>query len=159
MKKVYVDMDDVLGDFTNHFKSTIDSAGISSRKSFDDYEKNILDHGNWWSTMPPRKDAKTLMDYLQRNHYDLHILSAAPIWDKEAKGQKINWINKYFPFIPNTKIFVVKRVEKKDYAAEGSILIDDYAKNIKEWESAGGIGILHTNTSNTIKELSKIGLR
>lgn len=159
MKKVYVDVDDVLGDFTKHFRTTIDSNGIS-RKSFDDYENNIKDHdGGWWITMPPRKDAGELMSYLHKNKFDLNILSASPVWDPDAKRQKIEWINKYFPFVHKEKIFIVRRSEKKDFATTGAILIDDYDKNIREWVAEGGIGILHTNTTNTIRELSKIGLR
>ena len=42
------------------------------------------------------------------------------------------------------RINLVKRQDKKKYAViDGvqNVLIDDYLKNIKEWESAGGIGI------------------
>ena len=38
-----------------------------------------------------------------------------------------------------------------------NILIDDYMKNIREWEAAGGIGILHTDASSTINDLKKVG--
>ena len=38
-------------------------------------------------------------------------------------------------------------------------LIDDYMKNIKEWEAKGGIGIHHTNVSKTIAELKKLGFK
>jgi hypothetical protein len=39
-----------------------------------------------------------------------------------------------------------------------NILIDDFGYNIKKWQSAGGIGIQHTNGSvgNTINQLKKI---
>ncbi|MFW6047538.1 MAG: hypothetical protein ACOCP4_07135 [Candidatus Woesearchaeota archaeon] len=39
------------------------------------------------------------------------------------------------------------------FANENSILIDDMEKNIKEWVSGGGIGILHRSYRKTIKEL------
>jgi hypothetical protein len=38
-------------------------------------------------------------------------------------------------------------------------LIDDYLKNIKEWEAAGGIGIHHTSPNNTISQLKRNGFR
>ena len=41
---------------------------------------------------------------------------------------------------------------------ENAILIDDFASNIKRWEAAGGIGILHKNANDTIQQLKKLGL-
>ena len=37
--------------------------------------------------------------------------------------------------------------------------LDDYEKNIKEWEQAGGIGVIYTNAPNTIRELKKLGFK
>ena len=39
---------------------------------------------------------------------------------------------------------------------KNSILIDDREKNIREWEKAGGIGILHTSTKDTLRKLKRI---
>jgi len=36
-------------------------------------------------------------------------------------------------------------------------LIDDHAGNIREFEAAGGIGVLHTDAYSTINQLKKIG--
>jgi hypothetical protein len=44
---------------------------------------------------------------------------------------------------------------KQKYAAPNHILIDDRKDNIEDWESKGGIGILHTSTENTIACLKK----
>ena len=38
-----------------------------------------------------------------------------------------------------------------------AILIDDYEKNTREFTAKGGIGIYHTSTSNTIRQLKKLG--
>jgi hypothetical protein len=38
-----------------------------------------------------------------------------------------------------------------------AILIDDFPKNVQQFKTAGGIGILHTTTSNTISQLKRIG--
>ena len=57
------------------------------------------------------------------------------------------------------RINLVRRKDKKLFAKKGqpAILIDDYEKNIREFEKSGGVGIHHTNTSKTISELKKLG--
>jgi hypothetical protein len=58
---------------------------------------------------------------------------------------------------------LVKREAKKAFAktkdGRPNVLIDDYIKNIKEWESAGGMGIRHTNVSKTLAELKELGFK
>ena len=59
-------------------------------------------------------------------------------------------------------INLVLRSQKQKYATTGgkaNVLIDDYIKNIKEWESKGGIGIHHTSVPKTIGELKKLGYK
>jgi hypothetical protein len=54
----------------------------------------------------------------------------------------------------------VRRREKQNFAknqGRPAILIDDYPKNVQQFKSAGGIGIVHTSTSNTISQLKRIG--
>jgi hypothetical protein len=61
-----------------------------------------------------------------------------------------------------SKVNLVKRKEKQNFAKVGglpTILIDDYAKNISQFKARGGIGILHTSTSNTISQLKKLGFK
>ena len=40
-----------------------------------------------------------------------------------------------------------------------NILIDDYVKNIKEWEAKGGIGVHHTDVSKTVGKLKRLGFK
>jgi hypothetical protein len=47
---------------------------------------------------------------------------------------------------------------KQKYSGENNILIDDREDNIQQWKDKGGIGILHTSTANTIKQLKDLGL-
>ena len=54
------------------------------------------------------------------------------------------------------------RSDKQRFARDGrtqapNILIDDHEKNIREWESKGGIGIHHTSVERTIARLKEIG--
>jgi len=38
-------------------------------------------------------------------------------------------------------------------------LIDDYLKNITQWEAKGGIGVHHTHGSKTLAELKRLGFK
>jgi hypothetical protein len=60
--------------------------------------------------------------------------------------------------IPGTKLILRYASQKQELAEPNAILIDDRIKNIEQWESAGGIGILHTSAADTISQLKKLGL-
>ena len=65
-----------------------------------------------------------------------YILSAFANWDKNCKAGKIVLVKRHL-MIPKQRINLVKRQDKKKYAViDGvqNVLIDDYLKNIKEWE-------------------------
>ena len=52
----------------------------------------------------------------------------------------------------------VSGADKHKYAAPNHILIDDRMKAIGPWRKAGGIGILHKDTKDTIAKLKLLGL-
>ena len=60
--------------------------------------------------------------------------------------------------LPGTKLILRYAKQKQELANPESILIDDRQINIDQWEAAGGIGILHTSTDNTISQLKELGL-
>jgi len=99
-------------------------------------------------------DGKQLWSYVKK--YKPNILSApsqdpSSVVGKEA-WLKINLKNQF------KKAYFYNRANKKLFAGENKILIDDMEQTINEWNEKGGIGILHTSAANTIKELKKLGL-
>jgi hypothetical protein len=57
---------------------------------------------------------------------------------------------------------LVLRAQKASFAqtdGKPNVLIDDYIKNIKEWENKGGIGIHHTAVPKTLNELKRLGFK
>ena len=86
---------------------------------------------------------------------NIYILTALPklIFKKEslkfniAAENKIKWVKKNFPEIPEKNIIIVHAIDKKKYAMENSmshVLFDDSTKNVNAWKSSGGIGYLVT---------------
>ena len=74
----------------------------------------------------------------------------------------MKWLSKNAKF-KRANIHLVSREQKQAFAknAEGepNVLIDDYIKNIKEWEAKGGIGIHHTAVPKTLNELKRLGFK
>lgn len=79
---------------------------------------------------------------------NVYIISASP--NQQADIDKIEWITKFLPNINLlTNVFICRVGEDKAkfLKAKGieinktTVLLDDYTKNLMEWESAGGVGI------------------
>ena len=154
---IYSDMDGVLSDFDKRFMEFSD--GVSPKEYKDkngtkafwdliDVQVGVP----FWAGMDWMSDGKFYWDYIKV--YDPIILSAPSIKEESKYGKRI-WKKRN---MPNTKMILAYAKDKKKYATETSILIDDRPSNIIDWREAGGIGILHISAADTIKQLKKLGL-
>ena len=156
MPRIYVDMDGVLCDFVLAAKRATGQNWVGLR-SGQDWE-SIKRTKNFWSTMPWTRDGRQLWNFIKK--YQPHILSAYSIEDPNCIPGKRKWLKSNLGYTQNFMINIVRRREKKNFAMnkrQPAILIDDYPKNVQQFKSAGGIGILHSNTQTTISQLRKIG--
>jgi len=155
--KIYCDMDGVLTDFDYQLKTmlNINNGREYEKKHGPEKFWELIDSKglNFWSKMPWMKDGKKLWSYIKDKNTE--ILSAPAKTIPDSKTGKISWVNGN---LGSVKLNLKSADTKKEFAKPNHILIDDYEKNIKAWKSAGGIGILHTSASNTIKQLKKIGI-
>lgn len=155
--QIYCDMDGVVADFLKFTRTAL--GGNKFRDKF--WEDIPVDTFAQLDKMP---DADVLWGYIKK--FRPIMLTASP---RESRGEiakrapqdKIRWMKKNFG-LGERDMRVVKRQDKKKFAKDGrdkrpNILIDDHAGNIKEWEAAGGIGILHTDAASTINDLKRIG--
>ncbi len=81
--------------------------------------------------------------------------------DPSSKSGKMKWLARETKF-KRSKIHLVMRSQKQQFAktnGKPNVLVDDYIKNIKEWESKGGIGVHHTSVSKSIGELNRLGFK
>jgi hypothetical protein len=154
---IYSDMDGVLSDFDKRFMEFSDGippGQYEQRKGREEFWKLIDDTVGvpFWAGMDWMSDGKEYWNYIEK--YNPIILSA-PSKKEESKYGKRIWKKRN---MPNNKMILVPAWKKKEYATPTSILIDDRADNINQWEAAGGIGILHTDATSTIAKLKKLGL-
>ncbi len=153
--KIYCDMDGVLCDFDRRFEQFggMSPKAYESEYGIKQFWALIDDAGEqFWSKMPWMPEGKQLWTYISK--YKPYLLSAPSREYSSRYGKKL-WVQEN---IPGTKLILAKRENKRDYANRKSILIDDRTDNINDWNTAGGIGILFTSTSQTINELKELGL-
>ncbi len=83
---------------------------------------------------------------------EVKILSARLADSPYAEAEKIAWLQRNIPEIPQEDyIFTVCGEPKSKFISEidrDSFLLDDYTKNLLEWEAAGGTGIKLLNGIN-----------
>lgn len=108
------------------------------------------------------------------NNRQLYVISASP--NEQADKDKMTWLNKYLPNLPKENIIFCRNGENKAKIIENKLslkidsnclLLDDYTKNLREWEEVGGIGVKRLTTCSdnsrklwtglTLKDLRKVG--
>lgn len=150
---IYCDLDGVIVDFNQGY---YDLTGKDISGSFHDgqtFWDPINKAGyDFWINLKWTKDGKKLWDYIKK--YNPELLSA-PSRQDASRVAKHDWVKKE---IPGAHLILRSRTNKKEFASPASILIDDLEDNVKSWNEAGGIGILHISAENTIKELKKLKL-
>jgi hypothetical protein len=151
---IYCDMDGVLVDFDRGYQEltgiTTQQADANGTEAF--WAPLSKAGAKFWITLDWMSDGKQLWDYIKKYN---PILLSAPSREESSKLGKRVWVKRE---LPGVKLILKYASQKQEYASPTSILIDDRQKNIDQWEAAGGIGILHTNTANTIKQLQQLGL-
>ena len=150
---LFVDMDGVLVDFN---KGYYDLTGIDigdNHYSSSQFFAPITKAGvKYWEDLEWTPDGKELWSYLK--NYTPKLLSAPTRDHSSIVGKKL-WVERE---LPGVDLILRSAGRKKEFANPNSILIDDRESNINDWNESGGIGILHTSTKETIKQLKELGL-
>lgn len=161
-----IDMDGCLCDFEGHgFKiwgvSYTDKSWAHDHKQ-EIRRADVAKHPNFWEDLDYMDEGRQLWEYAKP--YSPHILSAYAEWDPRSIPGKLHWIEKHLGRLPRSRIHLVKRSAKADYAmnlhtGKPNVLVDDYERNIKEFRQAGGIGVHHVGARSSILKLQELGFR
>ena len=162
--KIYFDMDGVLTNFNKGVIDLLHLKPINQSDPFDYKKTNALyakmrtvDH--YYDKLEPIQEAvDLLLELYEKYSDDVQILTAIPKPHRgiiTASEDKINWTKRLIS--DKIKINICYRAEKANFCTGvDCILIDDYDKNIREWEALGGTGILYTNIKDVKNALNKI---
>jgi hypothetical protein len=146
-------MDGVLVDFNDgYFKLTghqLDGIHRTDTHFWDPINEAGYE---FWINLEWMSDGKQLWSYIKK--YTPELLSA-PSRQPDSRIAKNDWVKRE---LPGVHLILRSAKHKKDFASPTSILIDDRVDNIADWVSAGGIGILHKNTEDTILQLKDLDL-
>jgi hypothetical protein len=151
---IYCDLDGVLVDFDKGYK---DLTGMTTQEANSQGDKVFWEPikkagEKYWVDLEWMPKGKQLWNYIKQ--YNPKLLSA-PSREKSSRTGKQKWVDNN---LPGVKLILANAVDKQNYSGENQILIDDREKNIEQWRSKGGTGILHTSTEDTIKQLKELGL-
>lgn len=169
--RIFCDMDGVLCNFSKRFQELNDE-----HLTFEEYEAKHGKYSGWeivkkagsefWSNLEWMPDGKELWSYL--NQISSPTILSSPSREYSSIKGKMKWIGANLGIsqsTPTTKskgwdkdTRIILSSHKHLYVLPGvkSILIDDTPSKIDKWEAAGGIGILHTSTAETIASLNRI---
>lgn len=129
MKKIFLDLDGTLAKF--NVKNAL--ARFTVEKGF-------------FERLGAYKGIETINEMAKAGN--IYIISASP--NVQADNDKMKWIAKYLFNIPLENIVICRVGENKAEIIKSqlnimidktTVLLDDYTKNLVEWESAGGVGI------------------
>ena len=157
LPEIYCDLDEVLVDFMRGADAAV--GGNFVKMNRDERWNRVNQTKAFWANLGWKPGGKKLYNFIIR--YNPHVLSAYTGRDPTSKVGKMKWLKKNTSF-KRGNIHLVLRSQKKNYASTNekpNVLIDDYIKNIQEWEVAGGIGIHHTDVGKTISDLKRLGFK
>ena len=171
MKRLIVDMDDVMADATGQFINyyekefgvRIDRAilnGKAEGEGFPENHEKIAEfpyRDNFFRTMSVNENCQQVIEKLNKK-YELFIVSAAMEFP-QSLSEKLLWIREHFPFL-NWKQIVFcgsKRVVHGDY------MIDDLVYNLEHFNGEKFIYTaphnIHLNHFNRLNNWQEVGER
>lgn len=143
-KKVFLDLDGTLAKF-------------NVRNALERFDKEV----GFFAKLGAYKGIEVVNELAKTNQ--LFIISASP--NEQADKDKMVWIQKYLPNVSIDNITLCRigqnkaKIIEKKYSIKidnNCYLLDDYTKNLNEWESFGGLGIKRlTSVADNSRKLWK----
>ena len=154
---IYCDLDGVLVDLAGRM-SEVYGEDLRSGSFTDKFYKymdklNVTEKIDFWTNLEETKDCMELWNFIKQ--FNPEILTSCSGMAAACMGKK-KWCLEHLDVRPNRVICVPHSTDKQNYAGSKKILIDDLESNVSEWDSKGGIGILHKNANATLKLLKNI---
>jgi len=160
--EIYVDMDGVLADFFGEWSRLMKVdhfTKIDKEHEIGDALQRIRDTDDFWLRLPILPQAKELLTLIKNIKGEYNICSTPLQDDPNSEKHKRTWVEKNLSFFPPKNVYITDNKPQFAKNADGTpnILVDDFGKNVNQWESAGGIGFKYKDHKfeRTAKELQQ----
>ena len=128
MRKIFLDMDGTIAKF-------------NVKNALQRFENEL----NFFARLGAYKGIEKINEMAKAGN--VYIISASP--NERCDNDKMKWLQKFLPNLPKANIVFCRIGENKAEIIKKTIgvdiketmLLDDYTKNLTQWESAGGVGI------------------
>ena len=151
--KIFFDIDGVLADFDKGVRELCGITPLPQSTSYPPgYDEKlwaaVKNVGHFYDKLDIIEEGKQIFDYVYSRFPDkCEILTGIPRPSRgivTAAEDKVNWIRRNIN--SDIPIHTVLRKDKPLFCeGAGSILIDDFDDNIKNWQECGGTGILFSD--------------
>jgi hypothetical protein len=147
---VYFDLDGVIFDFDRAYDERI---GVR-KPNGDVHWGKVGALGDFFASMPLMPGALDLWNIVPA--WRRRILSSIPKSVTVSGEQKRVAVRRHL-VIPDEHVILVRgKRHKKAYAGSGRVLVDDWPDNVRDWNDAGGIGILYQNHEQAMVDIMSV---
>lgn len=158
--KLYCDLDGVFADFARGvFEITgVYPEQLSTKELWNQLKR--VDHF-YLTLVPIPGTIKWFKELHRRSLLPIEMLTGLPVpagkFSTAAEDKRV-WVKQYLDrHIPVN--CTTRRGDKAKFIESSTdVLIDDNDQIIKDWNAAGGVGIVHVNWKMTFSELTKFGV-
>ncbi len=154
MAQLFLDCDGVLADFDRGARQVLGAAPrqFEAAHGLPEFWRRLARTPDFYATLPLMPDAMQL--YQAVGHLNPVILTGCPR-GQWAQAQKERWVRRHFPGV---RLITCMAADKRRYANNGDVLVDDTLKYRHLWEQAGGIFVHHTSAKATVECLKQLGV-
>ena len=138
-------MDGVLADFFCEWTRLMNVdhwTNIDTEHELPAALQKIRDTDEFWLRLPILPQAKELLTLIKNIKGEYNICSSPLADDPNSEPHKREWIKKNLGFFPPKNVYITHNKAQFAKNADGTpnILIDDFGRNVRQWEDAGGGG-------------------
>lgn len=146
---IYLDMDDVVADWTGFANKFFNTPGRAATHYLPDGEwARLKTQQRMYRELELKAGAYTLvnlcLEYANKHNGRVAFLTALPHDDSfpYASYDKVMWAHKYFPGM--TVFFGPYAKDKHNFCKTGDLLVDDRISNCDDWCHVGGKAVVYT---------------
>lgn len=152
MINLFLDLDGTLAKFN------------SKRNALKRFDNEV----GFFANLKPYKYIEVINTLATKENVNVYVISATP--NEQADKDKLTWISKYLDKIPQQNICFSRLGENKAKVIKNKLnitidnnclLLDDYTKNLIEWQNLNGIGIkrITSKADNSTKKWQGLCLK